>query len=497
MKNLVKKCFPLIFFSLLLVGCQSQTSSLETEAFIEEDINGLVGHEIDHYEIDVDLDNQAKTFTGKQKTTFTNSTDQDLSEIYFRLYPNAFKDFEDAPNLSQDNHYSEESYVAGFIDIENVEVNHKDSDFLIEGDDKTLLKIVLDESLLANESLEIEMDYFVKLPSSMGRFGYTEDKINFGNWYPVLSIYDEDGWSKDPYYALGDPFYTDIANYDVNITVDEEIVLATSGNILNEEVENGKKQYQIEGKMIRDFAFVTSPDFKLVEGMVGETAVRLYYSKGSRKVTKEAMQYAVDSLDTFNKEFGSYPYGNYSVVITDFVSGMEYPGLVYISENYFNRPSLGPLEQIIVHETAHQWWYALVGNNEVKEPWLDEGLASYSEVIYIDQLYGSKQAARYYQLFFEEEYAQIDEYLPNNHLTVNKALDEFDDEIEYSLLAYVKPTVFLETIKEEYGKETVTKILSTYFEKYKYKNATTADFLSICEAVTGDDFEAMKEKWLK
>lgn len=483
-------------FSFILIGCQSANELAQMKTLINDDLNGLVMSEINEYKIEVELDYKDKSFTGVQKTYFKNTTGEELSEIYFRIYPNAFKNFEDAPNLFFESNYTEESYVGGYIDIESLSLNNKEADFFIEGTDETLLKIVLDETMTDGESFDIEMEYFVKLPTSMDRFGYAEETINFGNWYPVLSVYDENGWSKDPYYALGDPFYTDIGNYDVNITVDEEIVVATSGNISNVVIKNGKKQYQIEGKLIRDFAFAASPNFKIVEEMVGDTAVRLYYSEGSRKVVKKGLQYAVDSLETFNEQFGTYPYGTYSVVITEFASGMEYPGMVFISRNYFNHRLLSVLEQVIVHETAHQWWYGLVGNNEVKEAWLDEGLTSYSEVIYIDNIYGSDQADKYYQMYFEDQYKEIDDLLPDDDLVMNKPLAEFNDWMDYGLLVYTKPAIFLEAIKEEYGKETLMNILSTYFEKYKYQNATTDDFLAICEEVTGDNFEAMNEKWL-
>lgn len=92
---------------------------------------------------------------------------------------------------------------------------------------------------------------------------------------------------------------------------------------------------------------------------------------------------------------------------------------------------------------------------------------------------------------------RIDELLADNDLVVNKPLNEFNDWTDYGLLVYTKPTIFLEAIKEEYGKKTLMNILSTYFETYKYQNATTADFLAICEEVTGDSFEAMDEKWLQ
>ena len=93
----------------------------------------------------------------------------------------------------------------------------------------------------------------------------------------------------------------------------------------------------------------------------------------------------IDSIKTFNNLFGEYPYDTYSVIASDFyIGGMEYPTLVMIDQSLYNEKDKFLLEYVIAHETAHQWWYSVIGNDEISEPWLDEALTEYSTILYFE-----------------------------------------------------------------------------------------------------------------
>lgn len=486
----------LIVIAIFLTGCKGKKSSdFKSETIIKENFTE-VKEDLNKYEIDIEIDDENKSYSGNQKTRFKNTTGRELKEIYFRLYPNAFKDFDSSPSILGQS-YSKAEYKKGYIKMKDISVDGEKLKYKIEGEDETLLKIELDKPLLKESQIEIDMKYQAKLPTSKDRFGYGENTMNFGNWYPVLSVYDEDGWSKDPYYSIGDPFYSEISNYDVNISLDKDIVLASSGNILEEEIVGDKKTYKIEGQLIRDFAFSASRDFKIEEEKIDDTLVKLYYLDNNETMIKEALKYSKDSLKVFNKHFGKYPYGTYSVVLTEFPSGMEYPTVVFISKEQFKEKLKKNLEQTIVHETAHQWWYGLVGNDQVNEAWLDEGLTTYSEVIYMENIYGKKAGDIYFEDNIEIGYDIVKGYLEKGDQTVNKPLSEFGDWGDYGPLVYTKAAMFLRDIKDEYDEEIFLDILNRYYQKYKYKIARTEDFLKVCEEVTGDSFESMNEKWLK
>lgn len=490
-----KAIFSLLLILLILItGCKKE-EILSKETLITDDYNGLNLEELNHYHIEIDLDYGEKTYKGKQTTTYINNTDKDLEELYFHLYPNAFKTVDTAPILFDRGQGEILPYKEGHIDLIKVSANNKELNYRIQGETNTILNIQLDQALIKGEEIKIYFEYEVKLPQAQERFGYGERVINGGNWYPVAAVYDEDGWNLDPYYKIGDPFYSDTANYNVRINTSKDVVVASSGNIRSEVVERGKKTYEIEGKLIRDFAWSASKDYKIAEKEVDGTTIKLYYLDKSKSMIKKALKFGEDSLKTFNNLFGQYPYGIYSIVMTEFPTGMEYPGLVFISYDLFKSPLADMLEQVIVHETAHQWWYGLVGNDQIKEAWLDESLTTYSEVIYMEEVYNQERGEVYYTENLEIGYEIGESYLLEDDI-VNKPLDEFRGWEDYGPLVYNKGGVFLHKIREEYRYDTLVEILNRYFEEYKFKVARTEDFIGICEELTGDDFSDLVDDWL-
>ena len=485
----------ILIIPLLIIGCEAEEEP-RAATLIDKDSNNINLNEINSYDIEVDLDNENKSYRGKQITTYINKTDTTLGELYFHLYPNAFKSYEDAPILFSKENYSASDYIGGHIDIDTISVNNIELNHSIKGEDDTILHIKLKEPLLKGQEIKVYMEYEVKLPTTKDRFGYGDRTMNLGNWYPIACVYDEDGWNLDPYYKIGDPFYSDIANYKVSISVPKNMIVASSGNIVSEEIKDKKKTYEIEGELIRDFAWVASEDFAMAQKEVDGTLVKLYYLDENPSMMKKSLEIGENSLKVFNKLFGQYPYGAYSIVMTEFPTGMEYPGIVFISEDYFREELSSRLEQVIVHETAHQWWYGLVGNDQIKEAWLDESLASYSESIYYKEIYGEEIGKQYFDQNIKIGYDISKSYLKGEGNIVNKPLDEFKDWNDYSILVYSKGAMFIDAIKEEFGEKVLYKILGEYFKEYKYYNANTEDFIEVCEDVTKKDFTDFVNEWL-
>lgn len=485
----------ILIIILSLTGCKEGTP-LNADALIVKNLNGINESKINEYKIEVDLNTENMIYKGKQTVSYKNNTGVDLENIYFHLYPNAFKSLETAPILfNLEEKMDPLSYKRGYIDIVKVKQNGKDLSWNVEGDKDTILNIKLDKPLEKGKSTELYLEYTVKLPTTKDRFGYHDKGINFGNWYPILCVYDEKGWNLDPYYKVGDPFYSEISNYNVSITTPKDIIVAASGKIISETEKGDKKTYKIEGPLIRDFAWAASKDFVIKEKKIEDTIIKLYSINNDSNLINESLKIGENSIKTFNKVFGKYPYNVYTIVNTEFPSGMEYPGIVFISNDYFHKHLINILEKVIVHETAHQWWYGLVGNNQVKEPWLDEGLTTYSEVIYINEIYGNKKAKEYYDQDIKLGYEYAVQYLGENEV-VNKPLSEFAGWSDYGLLVYTRAAMFIDRIKEDFGEEVLYKILNTYYGKYKFHNAKTEDFIKVCEEVTNTSFEGLVKEYL-
>ncbi len=488
----------ILVLSLTVSACKKEEvrEIKDYPTLITEELNNIKEDEINQYEIDIDFNPEEKTYTGSQTVLYINNEDIELGEIYFHLYPNAFKTVETVPILFDDmDRAFPQGFEPGYIDMNKILVDNKEISFTVEGEGDTILKINLEEPLKPKEKIEIKMEYAGALPPAEDRFGYGEKTYNFGNWYPIACVYDEKGWNTDPYYSIGDPFYSDVSNYNVTITTPKDMIVASSGNILSEKSKKGKKIWNIEGKLIRDFAWVCSTDFVVEEREVDGTLIKVYFLEDNAKIKKVASNMTEDAIRKFNTLFGRYPYGQYSVVMNSFPSGMEYPGLVYIAENYCTMATKEFLEIIIVHETAHQWWYGVVGNDQIDEAWLDESLATYSEVIYMNEVYGKDHSEDYYDVMVVESYERAKQLFDIDD-KVLKPLDEFDDWNDYGSLAYSRGAMFINSIKKDFGEDVLYDILNKYYEEYKFLNATTDDFLKVCEEVTGESFKERKEKWL-
>ncbi|WP_350445941.1 M1 family metallopeptidase [Anaeromonas gelatinilytica] len=463
---------------------------------IIDDYNGVNLDEINEYNIDIEFDPEEKIYTGNQEVKYINNEKETLENVYFHIYPNTFKDKETAPFLfgDYDSAYPN-GFEAGYIDIKNVLINGDEVNYTILGEGKTILKLDLKEKLEPGEKINIEMEYTAKLPSAQDRFGYGDKTYNFGNWYPIAAVYDDDGWNLDPYYSIGDPFYSDVSNYNVEIIAPKEMEIASSGNILSEKNKGKNKVWKIESQLMRDFAWVASEEFEKIVKNHDGTSIKLYFLEGVKEeVKKAAIDYSTKSIDHFNNIYGKYPYGQYSVVQTSFPSGMEYPGIVYIGEDYYNKNTLGSLEIIIAHETAHQWWYGVVGNDEIDESWLDESLATYSEYLYAYEEYDEDVSKDYYEKSIENNYEISKDYIEDN--TVVKSLDEFNGWDDYGPLAYSRGAMMIYDIENKYGKKELYKIFQEYFKEYSFKNATTEDFIDIIKRVTGENMEDLVDEYL-
>lgn len=471
---------------LCLTGCTKKT-----------EIQNL-SQNLTTYNMSLSLNNEDKTLSGVNKVEYVNTSEDELSSIYFHLYPNAFRENAKASVVSLSN--TQKAYPNGKsygkIDINECKIKETVAKFEIGGEDQNILIVKLDNKLKPKGKILIEISYVVTIPNINHRFGYGENTINLGNFYPIACVYENGNFVTDLYHYNGDPFYSDIANYNVEISYNNNLTLATSGNILNT-VENGStKTTSASAISIRDYAMVLSDKFNVKETDVNGTKI-LYYYYGDANPEKSLIT-ASDSLKTFNKLFGDYPYETLSVVEANFVhGGMEYPRLILISDDievhddYIN---------VIVHETAHQWWYGMVGNNEFKYGWLDEGLTEYSTALFYEEnpSYNKtkeeiiKNANANYALYIEvytSVYKQVD-------TNMNRALNEYKTEPEYVYIAYVKGMLLFDNVREVVGDKKFFNGLKTYFENGKFKNNTPENLINSFEETTQTDLENLFNSWI-
>ena len=437
------------------------------------------------YNITISLD--GNTLTGTETVTFYNDTDNTISELRFNLFANAFRQGARFSPISQQ--YQVRAYPNGVsygeMQIISCTQNNSPLNFSITGQDQNVLVVNLLNEVYPTDCVSVQIQFKVSLANVISRTGYNDKTINLGNFYPILCALDDNGFYECVYYSCGDPFYSECADYIVNFTLDKDYVVASSGSQIGYREDGDKQTLIFNANRVRSFCMVASKHFESVkESVLGTTITYYYYDDAA---PEKSLEMAVKSFTLFTNLFGSYPYTQYSVVQTKFLQGgMEYPSLVMISDN------LEPISygEVIVHETAHQWWQTVVGNNEIEYGFLDEGLAEYSVVLFYENHseYGLersrliKSAEDTYKLFCTVS----DKIFGRVNTVMLRNLGEFTSEYEYVNMAYVKPCIMYDYLRTTIGDKAFFKGLNKYYKDYSFKQATPDDLVGCFEKIGAD-----------
>ena len=453
---------------------------------------------ISTYSMEIDFDNKEKKLFVKQNVNYINNSSNAFTKICFHLYPNAFREDAKKKPVSGANfsnaYPNGESF--GGIDIESVFVSKSEVNFLVEGEDKNILYVPLSNKLFPDESVEILINYSVSLPNVHHRFGYGDDTINIANFYPIACVYEEGkGFKTDLYSSNGDPFYSDVANYNVKVTYDKSLSIASSGEVVSS--KSGKKvETTIKANRVRDFAVVFSPKFKCENEKVNGVDIKYFYYDDIE--AKNKLEICKNAFVFFDEKFGKYPYKQLSIVQSDFVyGGMEYPNLVLISDAL----STESANYVIVHEIAHQWWYGVVGNDEFNEAWVDESLTEYSTVLFFENheqydfsyetlVANANSSFKFYYDIYKSVCNEVNTSMARN-------LNEFDTEPEYIHSVYTQGVIMYDSLREIIGEKRFYKCCQKYFEKMAYKNASGAELISIFSKASGRNLESFFESYLQ
>lgn len=431
------------------------------------------------YEITAEYAPETKTLAGTAKVTFKNPTDKEISLLKFQLYPNAYR--KDALYKPVSSAYRNSAYYAGESYGEMVISSvHGSKNWEVMGEDENILYVYLEKSLYPNEKVVLDIGFLTKLAQVNHRTGVTKKTVNLGNFYPILCGMKQGGFYETVYYDNGDPFYSECADYTLQLKVPKEYTLATTGQILNERTLESKKEYTVSAPSVRDLACVLSDKYRVLEERVGNTGIFYYYYADT--TPSESLSVAKEAFSYYEKTFGDYPYGQFTVAETGFcLGGMEYPQLVMISDGVKGEERT----HTIAHETAHQWWYAVVGSDQIENAWQDEGLAEYSTASFFENYEKYEvtreklvmEALKEYRSYYDI-YGSV---LGRTDTRMTRNLGEFVSEYEYRCIAYDKPLVMLDTLRKSVGDKKFYSGLKKYYSSNKFRMASGGDLIGSFE----------------
>ncbi len=428
-----------------------------------------------------------KTLTAEMEAEIKNPLPMSTDELKFQLWPNAFREGAKYAPVSKifENaaYYNGKSY--GGIDVSAVEGAES---FSVGGEDENILTVKLKETLDAGESVELSFRFEVKLAEINHRLGVSECGVNLSGFYPVLCAVESGQFAEHVYSSNGDPFVSEIADFDVTLTLPESYTLV-SGFAAEEVKENapsgGVKAYHVCEEGVREVAFVFGEGFECVQDTAGEKEV-FYYYPAADKDPARTLKLAAESLAFFGDTFGEDIYPRYTVVMTGFAyGGMEFPALSMISSDLREEE----LPAVVAHETAHQWWYAMVGSDQYNSAWQDEGLAELSSALFLDAYpdYGSSYrdlvtaSEQAYRAFFSV-HSQVHKEADT---TMIRPLTAYSGDYEYRSIAYDKGLILFDRIREVMGERKFLGALKDYFKEYCGKIASAEDLVACFERRSG------------
>ncbi|NOZ26770.1 MAG: M1 family metallopeptidase [Chloroflexi bacterium] len=429
------------------------------------------------YRIDARFDPTSRTISGQEIVRYTNNEAGPLDAVYFRLFP----------NLPRSGRATVSSLT---VDGASVTPQRE-----LAG---SALRVPMDPPLPPGASVTFQLDFTVQAPATpggnYGAFAYTNEVVALAGFYPLIPVFDDEGWNVEIAPAYGDPVYSDTSFYLVRFTLPTGWEVAASGSTLGvEDNGDGTTTWTIVSGPMRDFNLAASPAYRTMEMQVDDTVVRSHFKPGDEAGGRRALEYTAHALRYFNEIFGIYPFAELDVAATPTTAGgIEYPGLIVIAERLYGEKG-GFFEWATVHETAHQWWYSLVGNDQVDDPWLDEALTQYVTWMYVEATYGKVAAAIARRAFFDEPYRRLVE--EGKDPPIGLPVRAYSEE-DYGPVVYAKGPLFFHELRQTMGDATFRAFLRTYFERYRYRIATPEDLLTVAQETCRCDLTPIYARWV-
>ena len=431
-----------------------------------------------HYEISASFDYDWNFVSVDQTITYTNASGFPIQDLLLVVEANRRFDAFRLKSLSWESGDPVEGYQLEF---------HR-------------LRIPLNQPLQPGQVVILNISYDLNLPeipspSAVDRplpFGYSARQTNLVDWYPFFPPYlPETGWAVHDPWFFGEHQVYELADYEVEIQmtgVRQNVTLAASAPA---KVEGRTYRYQM--KAARSFALSASNMYTVFSRKVGDITVYSYAFTFDQRAGERALKDTAAALDLYSELFGPYPHNSLSVVEADFLDGMEYDGLFFLSRGFYalyDGSPLGYLTAIAVHETAHQWWYGLVGNNQALEPWLDEALCTYSELLYYENLYPELVEGWWgFRINYQQPSGLID-----------GSIYDYNGFVSYRDATYLRGAQFLHELRGLIGDQAFFSFLQEYVSITAQKRsglASAEDFFDILAEHSQENIQPLLDEYFK
>lgn len=470
-----------------------------------------------HYDMNIDFDVENHQFKGEQQIQYVNNSPDTLNRLYFHLYFNAFQAGSMMDQRSQDLPDPDGRIANRIGKLKQGEMGyHRIDQFLVNGAAPafeifgTLMRIDLLDPILPGDTAKIECLFHSQVPLQVRRSGRMNSEgvdYTMTQWYPKMAEYSERGWHTQQY--VNREFFGVFGSFDVHINIDSEFILGGTGVLQNaceldkrvaevyckdklKKRKDKKQTWHFHAENVHDFAWAADDEYE-ISHVETPSGVDLYFLRlpdtdENSWLTLEA--YTLRFIEEMSKEFGAYPYEQFSV-IQGGDGGMEYPMCTMILGRG-GKDNLGGMIALMVHEAAHNWYYGVLGFDEQRYPWMDEGFTTYAENVILNSLFNLDEDNPHegsYKAFRRLKSKGFEEALttPADHYQRNRT---------YGASAYSMGNLYLSQLEYIVGREILRNSLREFFNTWKFKHPEPNDLLKIIERRSGMQLHWFHDLWI-
>ncbi len=484
-----------------------------------------------NYSIDVELDPEARTLSGRAVIAWRNITRRPTSELRIHLYWNAWRNTHSTWMREQirgrQRRHSMLFDATGnrpagdwaSIDVTALRLLGSGEAALVDltdagrfiapddgnDDDRTLMAVPLPEPVGPGETVTLEVAWTSRVPRTFARTGRVGDYYFIGHWFPKIGVLGDEGWQAHQFHS-GTEFFADFGVYDVRITVPRGWVVGATGRERERrDTAAGRTVHRYVQEDVHDFAWTASPDYiehRETFRHPGLPPVEMRLLLMPEHAGQEARHFAATALALrkYGEWFGPYPYGHLTIVDPAWQSGaggMEYPTLFTAGTRWLAPDGTGDPEGVTVHEAGHQFFYGIVASNEVEHAWLDEGINSWAEAKAMFEAY--PEQALTLRLFggfvpWVIRDARLTREVHGNGMPGYRMFATSDvpstPTWRYfpgsgTRITYSKTALWLNTLERHIGWERMQRGLSRYFERHRFSHPGPDDFFAAMNEAAG------------
>jgi Peptidase family M1 domain len=461
------------------------------------------------YTIAATLDTAAKTITGSVTVHYTNNSPDTLRFVWMQADQNLYRPgSEGSMMFPADSRWGVRGFAGGYT-FESVTVNgHAVTPHV----DDTMMRLELPAPLAPRGgTATIAIRYSFKIPDhGSDRMGRDGTLYELAQWYPRMAVYDDvRGWNVDQYLGQGE-FYLEYGNIDYAVTVPAGYTVAGSGLLQNaaevltatertrlakahatESVvpiitdaeakatpTAGTKTWRFRAEHVRDVAWAAAPDFRWDATSWHGVLCQAYYQIAkAHKAWESAAEQTQWTIRQYSQLVFPFPYPQATSVAGP-VGGMEYPMFVMVHYGSDDPKSIfGTLN----HEHGHEWFPMIVGSNERRYAWMDEGFNTYINAFANEARY---PGTRVWSSYLKSWAGTVED----NTQTPLMAMPDHIPASALGAMGYRKPGAVMLTLRDNVvGRETMDRAMQIYVRRWAFKHPTPGDFFRTIENVSGQD----------